>query len=103
MGDLLQIDRNPRRRQGDVFESRIQQFADTVRRHPNGRIVATLYTDAEPVEVTVLLAQPRRLASDVRLRDTVLEFDDVAVVDDLGLYVLEWHSALASGRGLAGR
>ena len=87
VGDLLQIDRNPRRRQGDVFESRIQQFADTVRRHPNGRIVATLHTHAEPVQVTVLLAQPRLLASGVRLRDTLLEFDDVAAVDGLALYV----------------
>jgi hypothetical protein len=87
VGDLLQIDRNPRRRQGDVFESRIQQFADTVRHHPHGRIIATLHTGAEPVQVTVLLAQPRRLASNVRLREALLEFDDVAAVDDLALYI----------------
>jgi hypothetical protein len=86
-GDLLQIDPNPRRRQADVFESRIQQFGDTVRRHPNGRIVATLGTDGGPVEVTVLSAQPRRLASDVRLCDNRLEFNDVAVLDDLAVYI----------------
>lgn len=87
MGDLLQVDRAPRRRQGDVFESRTQQFADTVRRHPHGRMVAILASDGETIEVTTLLAQPRRLASNVRLRESVLEFDDVAAVDDLAVYV----------------
>ncbi|WP_245850571.1 hypothetical protein [Mycobacterium angelicum] len=95
-GDLLQIDRNPRRRLGDVFETRTQQFADTVRRHPRGRIVATLYTDLGHVEVTVLLAQPRRLASDVCLCDGALEFKDAAPVDDLAVYV--W-SGTAPWRG----
>lgn len=86
-GDLLQIDPRPRRRQGDVFESRIQQFSDTARTHPTGRIVATLRTDDGPVPVTVLSAQPRRLASNVRLSDDALEFEDVAAVDDLAVYV----------------
>ena len=87
VGDLIQIDRNPRKRPGDVFESRIQQFADTVRSHPNGRIVASLYTDDGPVEVTVVFAQPRRLASERTLRENLLEFDDVAAVDGLAMYV----------------
>lgn len=85
--DLLQVDAHPRRRQGDVFESRIQQFADTVRAHPAGRLVATLQTDDGPVEVTVLTAQPRRLASDMRLHDDVLEFEGVAAIDGLAAYV----------------
>ena len=38
LGDLLQVDAHPRRRQGDVFETRIQQFADTVRASPTGRL-----------------------------------------------------------------
>jgi hypothetical protein len=86
-GNLLQVDPNPRRRHADVFESRIQPFVDTVRCHPNGRIVATLCTDAGPVEVKVLSAQPRRLASDARLRDNRLEFDGLAPLDDLAVYV----------------
>lgn len=87
LGDLLQTDPSPRARQGDVFESRTQQFADTVRRHPDGRIVATLFTDAGPAEVTVLLAKARRLASDVHLGAGLLEFDDIAAIDDLAVYV----------------
>ncbi|WP_232007750.1 hypothetical protein, partial [Mycobacterium gordonae] len=87
VGDLLQLDPTPRRRQGDVFESRTQQFADTVRRQPNGRIVASLITETGQVEVTVLLAQPQRLASDVHLVDGVLVFDGLATVDDLAVYV----------------
>jgi hypothetical protein len=87
VGDLLQIDPQPRRRQGEVFEARIQQFADTVRIHPSGRIVATLRTDNGPLEVGVLSAQPRRLASEVHLRDDALQFADVADVDDLAAYV----------------
>lgn len=86
-GQLVQIDQNPRKRQADVFESRLQQFADTVRRQPNGRLVATLYTGAEPVDVTVLLAEPRRLASAVQIRDDILEFEDVSAVEDLAVYV----------------
>jgi len=86
-GDLLQVDPRPRRRQGDVFESRIQQFADTVRSHPTGRIVATLRTDTGPIEVTVMSAQPRRLASDVRLHDNMLEFIDPAALDNLAVFV----------------
>jgi hypothetical protein len=87
LGDLLQVDPNPRRRQGDVFESRIQQFADTVRSHPTGRIIATLRTDTGPLEVTVMSAQPRRLASDARLHDNMLEFIDPAALDELAVFV----------------
>lgn len=87
IGELLQVDRAPRRRQRDVFESRTQQFADTVRRHPNGRMVAILASDSGTVEVATLLAQRRRLASGVRLRESELEFQDVAAVDDLAVYV----------------
>lgn len=90
LGDLLQIDPNPRKRVGDVFESRIQQFADTVRHHPTGRIVATLGTHEGPIQVTLLSARPRKLASGVTLRDDVLQFNDVADVDDLAVYV--WSS-----------
>jgi hypothetical protein len=87
VGDILQVDPRPRSRQGDVFESGTQQFADTVRSHPGGRIVATLHTDGHSFEVTALSAQPRQLASDVSLRDTMLVFSDVAAVDDLAAYV----------------
>lgn len=86
-GHLLQTDRSPRRRQGDVFEIRIQQFADTVRAHPSGRIQTTLWTDAGPVGATVLSVQPRRLASEVQITDNGLVFSDVAAVDDLAVYV----------------
>ena len=86
-GDLLQVDPKPRRRHGDIHESRTQQFADTVRAHPAGSIVATLHTAAGPVRVTVLSAQPRRLASAVRLVSGALEFDDAAKVGDLAVYV----------------
>ncbi|CAJ1501171.1 hypothetical protein [[Mycobacterium] burgundiense] len=87
LGDLLQLDSTPRRRQGDVFESRTQQFADTVRSHPSGRIVATLHTEVGPIEVTVLRAQPRRLATAVSLNDTALEFVDAAALDDMAVFV----------------
>lgn len=87
MGELLQVDRAPRRRQGAVFESRTQQFADTVRRHPHGRMVAILASDTGTIEVPTLLAQRRGLASGVRLRESALEFEDVAAVDDIAVYV----------------
>ncbi|WP_234897814.1 hypothetical protein [Mycolicibacterium vanbaalenii] len=86
-GDLLQGDPSPRRRQGDVFECRTQQFADTVRSHPAGRIVATLTSSDASVEVAVLHAQPKRLASDVRLDEDKLIFSDIADLDDLAVYV----------------
>lgn len=86
-GDLLQTDPSPRRRQCDVYETRTQQFADTVRRHPAGRLVATLHTADGSVEVTVLSAQPRLLASGVRIHDHVLEFTDAAAVDDLAAHI----------------
>jgi hypothetical protein len=87
VGDLLQVDAQPRRRQGDVFESRIRQFSDTVRTHSSGRIVATLATDEGLVEVTVLSSQPRRLASQAHLREKLLEFEDVAAINGLAVYV----------------
>lgn len=86
-GQLLQVDQNPRERQGDVFESRLQQFADTVRRQPNGRIVASLNTSAGSLEVNVLLAEHRRLASDVCISDGVIQFDGLAAVEDLAAFV----------------
>lgn len=86
-GDLLQIDPKPRRRHGEIHESRTQQFADTVRAHPAGRVVATLHTAAGPARVTVLSAQPRRLASGVKLILGTLIFDDAAGVEDLAVYV----------------
>lgn len=90
LGDVLQVDRQPRRRQGDVFEIRTQQFADTVRNHPSGRVVATVQTDEGPVEVPLLSAKPRLLASAVSLVEGHLAFDDVAAIDDLAAYV--WHA-----------
>lgn len=95
-GDVLQRDPSPRHRQGDVFESRTQQFADTVRAYPAGRIVATLRTDDGLIEVTVLSAQPRQLASAVHLHEGQLKFSDVAPLDDLAVYV--W-STTAPWRG----
>ena len=88
-GDILQVDSQPRQRNDDVFETRTQQFADVARRHPGGRLVATLYGDV-PLEVTVLNAQPRQLAAGVRLGEGVLEFDGIA--DLSGLAVRIWSS-----------
>ena len=59
--------RQPRRRRGDIFESRLQQFADTVRTHPRGRLEATLHTDGGPLNVAVIRAQSPQLASGVQL------------------------------------
>ena len=89
-GDLLQVDPKPRRRHGDIHESRTQQFADTVRAHPAGRIVVTLHSADGPVRVTVLSAQPRRLATGVNLVLGTLEFDDAAGVEDLAVYI--WNN-----------
>ena len=86
-GDPLQSDWSPRQRQGDVFESRTQQFADTVRSHPAGRIVATLTCDGSSTDVTVLHAQPKQLASRVELLEDRLIFSDIAELDDLAVYV----------------
>lgn len=96
-GDHLQLDAHPRRRNGDIVETRTQQFADTARAHPRGRIIATLTYGSKVIDVPVLLAQPRRLASNVRLVDDRLEFADLADVDDLAVRVLSltapWSSA----------
>lgn len=89
-GSLLQIDENPRRRPGDVFECRTQQFADTARANPGGRLVATLLATDGPVEATMLLAQPRQLASGVVLDEDRLLFSDAAQISDLASYV--WSS-----------
>ena len=86
-GDLLQRDPKPRRRPGDVHESRIQQFTDTARTRPGGRIVATLHTADGPVQMPVLFAQPRQLASNVELDADRLKFVDVASVEGLAAYV----------------
>lgn len=89
-GDVLQVDRRPRQRQSDVFEVRTQQFADTVRNHPTGRVVAVIHTEAGPVEVTVLLVQPRLLASGVKLVDDILKFTDLGEVSGLAAYI--WNN-----------
>ncbi|MFW3123671.1 hypothetical protein MMAG44476_38438 [Mycolicibacterium mageritense DSM 44476 = CIP 104973] len=90
VGDVIQVDPSPRRRAGDVFETRTQQFADTARHHPTGRMVAKLHTDGGHFEVTALFARPRLLASGVSLAGDVLEFSDVAAVEDLAVYV--WNT-----------
>ncbi|MEX7468581.1 hypothetical protein AB4Z39_02605 [Mycobacterium adipatum] len=87
LGDLIQVDANPKRRQNDVFETRTQQFADTARHHPTGSLVATLHTNNGTVGVPVLLARPRLLASGVTLVDHTLEFHDTAAVDGLAVHV----------------
>ncbi|MGV0578350.1 hypothetical protein ABQE57_07920 [Mycolicibacterium elephantis] len=89
-GDLLQRDPNPRRRQNDVFGTRTQQFADTARHNPGGKIIARLSTSSDLLDVTVLSAEPRQLASGVELHGDELVFMDVAAVDDLATYV--WSS-----------
>jgi hypothetical protein len=93
--DLLQVDAHPRRRQGDVFETRIQQFADTVRAYPTGRLVATMQTDDGPVSVTVLSPKPRQLATGIELIDDAVVFTDLADIEDLAVYVWSntapWH------------
>lgn len=106
LGELLQLDTKPRRRPGDVYEARTQQFADTVRSSPSGRLIAALETDTGPISVTVLSAQPRLLASGACLTDDTIEFTDVADVSDLAAYVWSttapWHAAeaipLAAGK-----
>lgn len=87
LGDLIQADTNPRRRPNDVFETRTQPFADTARHHPTGRVAAILHTETGPIDVTVLLARPRLLASAANLVNDALEFSDVAAVDDLAVHV----------------
>ncbi len=89
-GELLQVDSRPRRRQGDIFESRLQQFADTVRTHPGGRLEATLHTDGGPLNVAVIRAQSPQLASGVQLIGDRLEFADIADVSDLAVRV--WNT-----------
>ena len=89
-GELLQVDSGPRRRRGDIFESRLQQFADTVRAHPGGRLEATLHTADGPRDVVVLRAQSSSLASGVRLVDARLEFADIADVSNLAVHV--WNT-----------
>lgn len=89
-GDLLQSDPTPRRRQSDVFETRTQRFADTVRYNPGGRLVAMVSNSTGTFEVAVLSAEPRLLASGVELCDDELVFSDVAQVEDLAAYV--WSS-----------
>lgn len=98
LGDLLQVDAHPRQRQADTFETRTQQFADTVRAYPSARLIATLQTIDGPVSVTVLTAQPRLLASGVELeRGKTLVFQDAAELSDLAAYVWSatapWHTA----------
>jgi len=86
-GDLLQSDPRPRVRQSDVYETGTQQFADTVRRHPSGRLQAVITTAEGVVEVPVLQAQPRLLSTGVGLQAGVLEFADPAAVENLAVHV----------------
>lgn len=87
LGDLLQTDPSPRVRQSDVYETRTQQYADTVRRYPSGRLQAIITTEEGVVEVPVLQAQPRLLAAGVELHEGVITFDDVAPVDNLAVHI----------------
>lgn len=89
-GELLQVDERPRRRRGDIVESRLQQFADTARTHPGGQLEATLHTADGPLNVAVLRAQSPWLASGVRLVGDRLEFSDAAEVPDLVVRV--WNT-----------
>lgn len=86
-GGVLQASGTVRRRPGDVYEVSTQQFADTVRTHPNGRVRVTLATAAGPVDVTVLASEPRRLASSVYLDEDKLAFEGLADIPDLAAHV----------------
>ncbi|WP_197379998.1 hypothetical protein [Mycolicibacterium mengxianglii] len=86
-GDVLQVSGTVRRRPGEVFEVSTQQFADTVRSYPNGRVRVTLAAAEGPIDVTVLAAQPRRLAAGVHLAESKLVFDGLADIPDLAAHV----------------
>lgn len=86
-GDVLQVAGNVRRKQGGVFEVSTQHFADTVGARPNGRVRATLATAEGPIDVTVLAAEPRRLAHAVSLNGGRLVFDGLADLSDLAVHV----------------
>ena len=86
-GNVVQIGTQPRRRAGNVFELKTQQFADSARRQQAGRIVARLKSESESIEVTVLSIQPKRLGSAVKLRDDVLDFGDVQDIPGLSAFV----------------
>jgi hypothetical protein len=78
-GNVIQIGTQPRRRPGNVYELKTQQFADSARIQQAGRIVARLTAEKDSTEVTVLSIQPKRLGSDVTLHDDVLDFGDVGI------------------------
>ncbi len=90
VGEVLQASCNVRRRHSDIHEVATQQFADTVRAHPNGRVRASLATADGPIEVTVLAAEPRQLARSVGLDGDKLVFDGLAKVPDLSAHV--WNN-----------
>jgi hypothetical protein len=86
-GELVHIERNPKRKPGGVFEFDARRFADTARTHGTGRLIAVLCTDSGSTEVTVISVQPRKLASDVELCDGLLRFEDLPDSNDLATYV----------------
>lgn len=86
-GDVLQASGVVRRRHGDVHEVSTQQFADTARAHPHGRVHASLATPDGLIDVTVLAAEQRQLAGSVRLDGETLVFDGLAGVPDLAAHI----------------
>jgi hypothetical protein len=86
-GRTLQVESEPRRRPGAVFEVPTQRFADTARSSGVGRIVAQVSTDASTVQATVLSVRPKTLCSGVRIVNGALHFDDLVDIDDLAVHV----------------
>lgn len=85
--ELVHVESQPRRKQGDIFECDVRRFADTAGVHNDGRIVATWRTDTGAATVTVIAVHPQRLASGAELQDRRLQFYDLLDVDDLAAYV----------------
>lgn len=94
-GERVQVDAHPRRKHGSVFELRTQRFADTVRHHGRGRVTATLRTNGDLIDLTVLSVRPRHIGAEVILRDGVLQIEGAPDTADLAAYVwtatAPWH------------
>ncbi len=86
-GEYVQVERNPKRRQDDVYELALQKFVDSVGSQPAGRFVATLQCKESRHEVPVLAVRPQELADGVELSCGALHFVGVAHVADLSAYV----------------
>ncbi|PRC43165.1 hypothetical protein C6A85_000000106755, partial [Mycobacterium sp. ITM-2017-0098] len=86
-GNVIQIGTQPRRRPGNVYEVKTQQFADCARMQQSGRIMARLKDKLGTIEVAVVSIQPKRLGSEVTLHDGILNFGDIGVA---GLSVYVW-------------